>query len=260
MKRKITAKTSKFCFKKFCTKSYPKNIQNNTRNILFLSIIISLLIISLAFFGCSSTSASSSSKIDVGDTSSIDSSEDSGTEDTKANGAGDESDDGTSSTEGSTDTESTSSTQSSSSSGSTTETTEASVTIKVYYANADGSALVGEDRIVGSSHKYLEAFLALTKPPINPGLVRLVPETTKVNKLTVKNGNIDLDLSKNIIDDRFKSDLMDILLVYSIVNTLTEFKEINTVTFYIDGKKGTSLGQVDISVPIFRDESYIQKN
>ena len=66
-------------------------------------------------------------------------------------------------------------------------------------------------------------------------------------------------MSKNIIDDRFKSDLMDILLVYSIVNTLTEFKEINTVTFYIDGKKGTSLGQVDISVPIFRDESYIQR-
>jgi spore germination protein GerM len=53
---------------------------------------------------------------------------------------------------------------------------------------------------------------------------------------------------------------MDILLVHSIATTLTEFKEINTVTFYIDGKKGTAIGEADTSVPIFRDESYIQKN
>jgi spore germination protein GerM len=76
----------------------------------------------------------------------------------------------------------------------------------------------------------------------------------------LKDGNIDLDLSKNFIEDRFVSDPADILLIHSVVNTLTEFKEVNTVTFYIDGGKGSSLGQVDISAPVFRDESFNQKN
>jgi len=252
MERKIIAKTIRFCLKKHSKNYYLSHF-------ILLSIIISLLIISLSFSGCGPFIATSSSKIDVGDTSNVSSSKSSSSESAKINESN-ESTTQTSSTNESANNESTSSTENSSTSESTTETTEAGITVKVYYANADGSALVGEERIVGSSHKYLEAFLELTKPPINPGLVRLVPETTKVNKLAVKSGNIDLDLSKNIIDDRFKSDLMDILLVHSIVNTLTEFKEINTVTFYIDGKKGTAIGEADISVPIFRDESYIQKN
>jgi spore germination protein GerM len=227
MKKRILAKTSWFC----------------SKNLIIIHLIVFLFALLLFLPGCGPFIETSPPKIDVGDSS------------TNASTGNNEE-----TTQTSNSNESTTSTESNSSSETTTETTEAGLTIKVYYANADVSALVGEERIVGSSHKYLEAFLELMKPPINPGLVRLVPETVKVNKLLVKNGNIDLDLSKNLIDDRFKSDLMDILLVYSIVNTLTEFKEINTVTFYIDGKKGTAIGEADTSVPIFRDESYIQKN
>lgn len=230
MKKRILAKTSWFC----------------SKNLIIIHIIVFLFVLLLFLPGCGPFIATSSSKIDVGDNSS-----------TSVNNSSTINEE---TTQTSNSNESTTSTESNSSSETTTETTEASLPIKVYYANADVSALIGEERIVGSSHKYLEAFLELMKPPINPGLVRLVPETVKVNKLSVKNGNIDLDLSKNFIDDRFKSDLMDILLVHSIATTLTEFKEINTVTFYIDGKKGTAIGEADISVPIFRDESYIQKN
>ena len=234
MKKRILAKTSWFC----------------SKNLIIIHIIVFLFAFLLFLPGCGPFIATSSSKIDVGDNSST-----SVNSSTNASTGNNEE-----ATQTSNSNESTTSTESNSSSETTTETTEAGLTIKVYYANSDVSALVGEERIVGSSHKYLEAFLELMKPPINPGLVKLVPETVKVNKLSVKNGNIDLDLSKNFIDDRFKSDLMDILLVHSIVNTLTEFKEINTVTFYIDGKKGNAIGEADISVPIFRDESYIQKN
>ena len=240
MKKGILAKTSWFC----------------SKNLIIIHIIVFPFVLLLFLPGCGPFIATSSSKIDVGDNSAA-SVNNSGTINS---GTNDSTGNNEETTQTSNSNESTTSTESNSSSEITTETTGAGLTIKVYYANADVSALVGEERIVGSSHKYFEVFLELTKPPINPGLVRLVPETVKVNKLTVKNGNIDLDLSKNFIDDRFKSDLMDILLVHSIVNTLTEFKEINTVTFYIDGKKGTAIGEADISVPIFRDESYIQKN
>ena len=231
MKKRILSKTSKFC----------------SKNLIIIHLIVFLFALLLFLPGCGSFIASGSSKIDVGDTSG-NSTKDSSAETTKAN------------SEETTQTSNSNESSSSTNNSSATETTTDSLKIKVYYANADGSALVGEERIVKSSHKYLEAFLELMKPPINPGLVKLVPETTLVNKISVKDGNIDLDLSKNLIDDRFKSDPVDILLIHSIVNTLTEFKEINTVTFYIDGKKGSTLGQLDISGPIFRDESLIQKN
>ena len=231
MKKRIMAKTSRFC----------------SKNLIMIHLIVLLFALLLFLPGCGGFIASGSSKIDVGDTSNNST--------TKADGQTSTTNSGET-TQTSNSDESTSSTDNSS----TTETTIAGLTIKVYYANADGSALVAEERILQGSYKYLEAFLELIKPPITPGLIQLVPATTKINKISIKDGNIDLDLSKNLIDDRFKSDFTDILLVHSIVNTLTEFKEVNTVTFYIDGKKGSSLGQLDLSTPIFRDESLIQKN
>jgi len=240
MKKRIMAKTSWFC----------------SKNLLASHLIIALFVFSLFLPGCGSFIAADPSKIDVDNSSSSSSGNNSeNTADTQAVTTVSKETTQTSSPD-----ETTTSAVDNSTTQSSTETTTAVVTIKVYYANADGSALVGEERILQGSYKYLEAFLELIKPPITPGLIKLVPATTKINKISLASGNIDIDLSQSFIDDRFKSDFVDVLLVHSIVNTLTEFKEVNTVTFYIDGKKGSSLGMVDISVPIFRDESYNQKN
>lgn len=102
--------------------------------------------------------------------------------------------------------------------------------------------------------------MELLKSPLEPGHIALVPETTKVNKISFDNGNVTLDLSPEFVNDRFKSDAVDILLVYSIVNTLTEFPEINTVDLYISGERLNTIGQLDISSPIYRDESWIREN
>jgi len=135
-----------------------------------------------------------------------------------------------------------------------------SLTIKVYYADSIVQYLVGEERIISGTHRYLSAFMEILKPPLEPGHMTLVPVTTKVNKISFYNGNIALDISPEFINDRFKSDAHDILLVYSIVNTFTEFPEVNTVSFYINGKRLNTLGQLDISNSLYRDESWIKKN
>lgn len=135
-----------------------------------------------------------------------------------------------------------------------------SLTIKVYYADSIVQYLVGEERIISGIHKYLSAFTELLKPPLEPGHRTLVPATAKVNRISFDNGNIALDLSPEFVNDRFEGDAVDILLVYSIVNTFTEFSEVNTVSFYINGKRLNTLGQLDISNPLYRDESWIKKN
>jgi spore germination protein GerM len=135
-----------------------------------------------------------------------------------------------------------------------------SLTIKVYYADSIVQYLVGEERIISGTHKYLSAFMEILKPPLEPGHMTLVPPTTKVNKISFDNGNIALDLSPEFVNDKFEGDAVDILLVYSIVNTFTEFSEVNTVSFYINGERLNTLGQLDISNSLYRDESWIKKN
>lgn len=135
-----------------------------------------------------------------------------------------------------------------------------SLTIKVYYADSMVQYLVGEERIISSTYKYISAFMELLKPPLEPGHFMLIPENTKVNRISFDNGNITLDLSSEFVEERFKGDAVDVLLVYSVVNTFTEFSEINTVTFYVNGQRLNTLGQLDISDPLYRDESWIKES
>jgi len=138
------------------------------------------------------------------------------------------------------------------------ETKNGEVTINVYYADNMGEYLVGEARVISSENKYIDALNELMKIPIDSSLYQLVPENTKINSITVENGLAKVDLSKEFVENRFQSDTVDILLVYSIVNTLTEFPEVNSVSFYIDGEKLDVLGMLDVKEPIFRRSDLIK--
>ena len=132
-------------------------------------------------------------------------------------------------------------------------------TINVYYTDDTAQWLVGEARTVEGSGKLVEAVYEMMKDPTDASLIGLVPDTVKINSIKVMEKVAKVDFSSNLIDDRFISDTVDILLVYSIVNTLTEFSEVEAVEFYIDGKKLDILGQLDITDPIYRREDLIKE-
>ena len=132
------------------------------------------------------------------------------------------------------------------------------IAINVYYSDMTGEYLVGETRIVPEENKYVEAVYEMLKEPTDANLTRLIPDTTKINDITVEDGLARVDLSSNFIDDRFISDVVDILLVYSVVNTLTEFDEINSVEFYIDGERLDLIGMLDLVDPLFRRSDLIK--
>ena len=134
------------------------------------------------------------------------------------------------------------------------------VTINVYYADQTGEYLIGEARILSDSSKYVDAISEMMKESIDSSLFKLIPESTKINSVTVKDGMANVDLSKNFVDDRFVSDTVDILLIYSIVNTLTEFPDVNSVDFYIDGTRLDILGQLDLQGPSFRRSDLIKND
>jgi len=132
------------------------------------------------------------------------------------------------------------------------------LTINVYYADAMGEYLVGEARVISSENKYVDALNELMKLPIDSSLFQLIPDTTKINSIVVKDGLAKVDLSKDFVEDKITSDTEDNLLVYSIVNTLTEFPEVNSVSFYIDGEKLNDLGMIAIEEPVFRRSDLIK--
>jgi len=132
------------------------------------------------------------------------------------------------------------------------------LTINVYYADAMGEYLVGEARVISSENKYVDALNELMKLPIDSSLFQLIPDTTKINSIVVKDGLAKVDFSKEFIKDKFQGDTADILLIYSIVNTLTEFSEVNSVSFYIDDEKLDILGEIDIKEPVFRRSDLIK--
>ncbi|MBM3710026.1 MAG: GerMN domain-containing protein [Actinobacteria bacterium] len=132
------------------------------------------------------------------------------------------------------------------------------ITINIYYADSIGEYLIGEARTLSGSGKYVDAIFEMMKDPIDSSLNKLIPETTRINGVKVAEGIAKVDLSQEFIDDRFISDVIDMLLVYSIVNTLTEFKEINSVEFFINGEKLNSLGQFDLEEPLFRRSDLIK--
>lgn len=132
------------------------------------------------------------------------------------------------------------------------------LTINVYYADSMGEFLVGEGRTVSAENKYVDALNELMKLPADASLHRLIPDTAIINSVSVEDGIAKADFSSNFVDDRFQGDTVDILLIYSVVNTLTEFPEVHAVEFYINGEKLDLLGEIDISVPVFRKSDLIK--
>ena len=134
------------------------------------------------------------------------------------------------------------------------------ITINVYYSDQMAEYLVPESRIILTDNKYVDALYELMKKPIDSSLTPLVPDTTIINSVTIEEGNAKVDLSQEFLDDRYVSDTVDILLLYSIVHTLAQFQEVNSVTLYIDGEKLNILGQLDIMDPVFKKNDLIKDN
>lgn len=130
----------------------------------------------------------------------------------------------------------------------------------VYFADENGEFLIGELRYVSRENYLAEAVLELLKGPDASNLISLIPSTTKLIDIKQENGIARVNFSKGFIEDKLQSDLVDRFVIYSIVNTLTEFDDIKAVEFFIEGNKLDKYGQLDVSGPIYREPALIKHN
>ncbi len=120
--------------------------------------------------------------------------------------------------------------------------------VSLYFAEHTDTEvyLVKEIReIQVSKELYKNVVEELIKGPQSDQLYRTIPSNVKVNSVKISEGTATVDFSKEIITNFQEiphSSTTEVLAIFSIVNTLTEFEEIKKVKITIEGKDS---GQVD---------------
>jgi len=117
------------------------------------------------------------------------------------------------------------------------------IPVKLYFAvyEDDRAYLEAEIRnIADDGSLYLNIIEELIKGPESGQLMATLPPDAKVNSVTVSDGIAIVDFSREIItstDIIPHSSTTEILAIFSIVDTLTEFKEIQKVRITVEGKQ-----------------------
>lgn len=110
--------------------------------------------------------------------------------------------------------------------------------ITIYFANDTGDMLLEYDKAVEVTNNIsLEQLVieSLITGPLREGYGQTIPDGTTLKKISIKDGVCYVDLS-----GEFNGTLdtcMDVVTIYSVVNSLCELPTINKVQFLIDGEK-----------------------
>ena len=113
--------------------------------------------------------------------------------------------------------------------------------ISLYYKNKNTGELIPEARRVDSKelleepYKYLAELLISN--PDNKELETCIPEGTRVISASLKGNVVELNLSKEFVENHPGEMEEEKKTLNSIVNTLTELNEVGYVKILIDGKE-----------------------
>lgn len=123
--------------------------------------------------------------------------------------------------------------------------------ISLYFKNIETNSLIAEAKCIDvkdlSKDPYTYLINLLITGPESEKLESAIPEGTKVNSCTLKGNTLYVDLSKEFIDNAPSGIEEESMIIYSIVNTLTELNEVTNVKFLINGEENKSFKDERIS-------------
>lgn len=123
--------------------------------------------------------------------------------------------------------------------------------ISLYFKNIETNSLIAEAKCIDvkdlSKDPYTYLINLLISGPENEKLESAIPEGTKVNSCTLKGNTLYVDLSKEFIDNAPSGIVEESMVIYSIINTLTELNEVSNVKFLINGEENKSFKDGKIS-------------
>lgn len=133
--------------------------------------------------------------------------------------------------------------------------------LKIYFAQTgEEKILAAEERtvIAGSPGNALKgAMEELLRGPLQDYHYPVIPAGTELLASREADGVAEIDLSREFLDNALDSRILDEYIIYSIVNTVTEIPGIRGVIFFMEGKRITVYGNIDLSIPLIRDPDLI---
>jgi spore germination protein GerM len=138
------------------------------------------------------------------------------------------------------------------------------ITATLYYASADGAALVPVRREVplaeGAVAQGRQILAAQLEPAPEPHISVIPMGTTLRAFYVTERGDAFVDLSREISANHPGGSFTEMMTVYALVNAVTaNLPAIQRVQLLIDGKEADTLaGHVDLRRPLQRDESLVR--
>lgn len=139
-----------------------------------------------------------------------------------------------------------------------------SIEITLYFGNADGTAVVAENRTIDiEANSTREELFKMTieeliKGPNDESLVKTIPKEVKVLSVILEENIIYIDFSHEMHTKHWGGATGEAMTVSSIVNTMTEFNDIDKVMMTVEGEP-LSIEHMIIEEPLSREENMIQK-
>ena len=118
--------------------------------------------------------------------------------------------------------------------------------VTLYYVDKETSEIKPEARMVDikdiMESPYEKILNLLLEGPKNENLISVIPQGTKLNKVTLDGNCLNIDFSSEILNfDNNAVNLKD-NLINCIVNTVTELTEVNEVKFLVNGESAQEFG------------------
>jgi len=130
--------------------------------------------------------------------------------------------------------------------------------VSLYYLDEQAATLKKEERLVDVkslvNNPYETLFNLLKEKPKAENLKSAIPEGTIFQKAELRNGILYLDLSKEFIENHKGGKNEELQSIYSIVNTLSELIEVNSVKILINGEENQKFKdeQINFSEPFIK--------
>lgn len=138
------------------------------------------------------------------------------------------------------------------------EEQERQTLVTLYFQNKESKMLMPEARLIDVKllieNPYATLINLLLEGPKNEKLQSVIPKGTKLNGVTVKGDMAIVDFSSEFIRDIKLGAEEESKIVYSVVNTLVELTEIDSVKILIDGNEKRAFDDkgIDFKNPFVR--------
>ena len=137
-----------------------------------------------------------------------------------------------------------------------------SFVLNVYFKNNEGKLVKEFHQITASNSSKEEKLVIeeLIQGPKNDELSETVPKDLKINTIDILNGVCQLDLSFDVKSKFFQNEEDKTLMIYAIVNSLTELTQIKKVIISIDGQDEIAFtSTINLPATFERSEEYIRQ-